>query len=72
VQQQPIWHELQTALTEADPTLVSEGTKAQLQAEAPADVEALLPVLQQACEQAMAAATELLKERGASEAEALK
>ncbi|MFN9635978.1 MAG: DISARM system SNF2-like helicase DrmD, partial [Synechococcaceae cyanobacterium] len=72
VQQQPIWHELQTALTEADPTLVSEGTKAQLQAEAPADVEALLPVLQQACEQAMAAATGLLKERGASEAEALK
>jgi broad specificity phosphatase PhoE len=29
-------------------------------------------VLQQACEQAMAAATELLRERGASEAEALK
>jgi len=72
VQQQPIWQELRSALTEADPTLVSEGTKAQLQAEAPADVEALLPVLQQACEQAMATATELLKERGASEAEALK
>ncbi len=72
VQHRPIWQELQSALTEANPTLVSEGTKAQLQAEAPADVEALLPVLQQACEQAMAAATELLKERGTSEAEALK
>jgi hypothetical protein len=51
---------------------ISAAIRHQLQTEAPADVAALKPVLDAAAEQAQTTAAELLKQRGASEADALK
>jgi hypothetical protein len=51
---------------------ISDAIRNQLQAGAPADVAALKPALDAAAEEAQSAAAELLKQRGASEAEALK
>jgi hypothetical protein len=70
-QQGGIWQELRSALGGAAALPVNEAIRAQLQAEAPADVEALLPHLQGACTAALEQASARLQQRGASEASAL-
>jgi hypothetical protein len=71
-QRQLIWSLLQTALKEAAGGHLPSLDTGHLQNAADADVLALLPLLQQEAERALGAATELLRERGRLEAEALK
>ncbi len=69
---QQAWAALTKAMEAGNAGVLSGAIRSQLQAGAPADVAALKPALDAAAEQARAAATELLKQRGASEADALK
>jgi len=72
-QRDVIWPVLQQALAAANSGVaVAESDNQRLQAQAKDDVAALLPSLQQASQTAMDAAAALLKQRGSSEAEALK
>jgi len=71
-QREAVWPLLQQALAgAADATLPAVDTN-RFQAEAAADVGALLPHLQRESEAALEAASALLKQRGSIEAEALK
>jgi len=65
------WTALQQAM-ECNQGLITEATRQQLQAHAAADVAVLKPALDQAAAQARAGAAELLKQRGKTEAAALK
>ena len=66
------WSVLQQALVAGTSEGISKTLRDQLQAQAPEDVAALKPALDQAAEQAQAVAAALLKQRGAAEAAALK
>lgn len=66
------WKLLQKALKEAEVGGLPQVDTSRLQAMAEQDVRALLPPLKQESEAAFAAASELLKQRGGSEAGALK
>ena len=66
------WSVLQQALVAGTTEGISKTLRDQLQAQAPEDVAALKPALDQAAEQAQAVAAALLKQRGAAEAAALK
>ncbi|MFN7895509.1 MAG: DISARM system SNF2-like helicase DrmD [Cyanobacteriota bacterium] len=66
------WSVLQQALVAGTTEGISKTLRDQLQAQAPEDVAALKPALDQAAEQAQAVAAALLKQRGDVEAAALK
>jgi hypothetical protein len=66
------WTVLQEALVAGTTEGISKTLRDQLQAQAPEDVAALKPALDQAAEQAQAVAAALLKQRGDVEAAALK
>ena len=66
------WNALRQALDAGTSEGISEALRDQLQAQAPEDVAALKPALDQAAEQAQAVAAALLKQRGDAEAAALK
>lgn len=66
------WNVLRQALATGATEGISETRRDQLQAQAPEDVAALKPALDQAAEQAQAVAAALLKQRGDAEAAALK
>jgi hypothetical protein len=66
------WNVLRQALDAGATEGISEALRDQLQAQAPEDVAALKPALDQAAEQAQAVAAALLKQRGDAEAVALK
>jgi len=66
------WQLLRKALTDAASGTLPPVDGSRFQAGAAADVQALLPHLEQASGQALAAAKALLKQRGSSEAQALK
>jgi len=71
-QQQQAWAALTEAMEAGNAEAISVAIRSQLQADAPADVAALKPALDAAAEQAQATAAELLKQRGSTEADALK
>ena len=71
-QRQQAWALLTQAMAAGGIQAITGETRSQLQAEAPADVEALKPALDGAANQALAAAAELLKQRGELEAAALR
>jgi hypothetical protein len=71
-QRQQAWALLTQAMAAGGNQAITGETRSQLQAEAPADVEALKPALDGAANQALAAAAELLKQRGELEAAALR
>ena len=71
-QRQQAWALLTQAMAAGGIQAITGETRGQLQAEAPADVEALKPALDGAANQALAAAAELLKQRGELEAAALR
>ena len=71
-QRQQAWALLTQAMADGGIQAITGETRRQLQAEAPADVEALKPALDGAANQALAAAAELLKQRGELEAAALR
>jgi hypothetical protein len=71
-QQEQAWAILTKAMDTGNTEAISAGIRSQLQAEAPVDVAALKPALDAAAQQAQAAAAELLKQRGDTEAAALK
>ena len=71
-QRQQAWALLTQAMAAGGIQAITGETRSQLQAEAPADVEALKPALDGAANQALAAAAELLKQRGEQEAAALR
>ena len=71
-QRQQAWALLTQAMADGGNQAITGETRRQLQAEAPADVEALKPALDGAANQALAAAAELLKQRGELEAAALR
>jgi len=72
-QRDGIWPTLQQALAAANNGMaVAAADNQRLQGQAKHDVAALLPLLQQASDAAMDNAAALLKQRGSSEAEALK
>jgi hypothetical protein len=66
------WNVLGQALEAGTTEGISKTLRNQLQAQAPEDVAALKPALDQAAEQAQAVAAALLKQRGDAEAAALK
>jgi hypothetical protein len=71
-ERQQAWNALRKALEAGATEGISETLRQQLQAQAPHDVAALKPALDQAAEQAQAVAAALLKQRGDTEAAALK
>jgi len=71
-QREQAWTVLQQALVAGTTEGISKTLRDQLQAQAPEDVAALKPALDQAAEQAQAVAAALLKQRGDAEAAALK
>jgi SNF2 family DNA or RNA helicase len=71
-QRDQAWATITQAMEAGQSGVISAAIRSQLQAEALDDVSALKPVLDWAAYQAQAAAAELLKQRGATEASALK
>jgi SNF2 family DNA or RNA helicase len=71
-QREQAWNVLGQALEAGTTEGISKTLRDQLQAQAPEDVAALKPALDQAAEQAQAVAAALLKQRGDAEAAALK
>ena len=71
-QREQAWNVLGQALEAGTTEGISKTLRDQLQAQAPEDVAALKPALDQAAEQAQAGAAALLKQRGDAEAAALK
>jgi SNF2 family DNA or RNA helicase len=71
-QRDQAWATISQALEAGQSGAISAAIRSQLQAQALDDVSALKPVLDGATDQARAAAAELLKQRGATEASALK
>ena len=70
-QRQHAWASLNEVMAAGDSEAIPVGIRSQLQAEAPADVAALGPALDEAARQARAAAADLLRQRGDGEAAAL-
>jgi SNF2 family DNA or RNA helicase len=71
-QRDQAWTTITKAMEAGNAEAITAAIRSQLQAEAPADVAALKPALDAAAAQAQAAAAELLKQRGDTEASALK